>query len=226
MPSPMVPGNRAPAPNTTNPVQSSQAAFFQQGQNRAAFPLGLGSQSQLPGQYGNEQGFKGPAGMMFSRPINPQNQGPSTSMQPSMPGDRYNGPPLGTGDGSAVPFGPNFPSMFRHMPPGSRFPPPPNFSNPPPDHNMMANDNPSIPHDGQPGRPGMPGASNSYMGNKANQSNYNQGQVQNTLGNQTNFSHAPGTERTQGERGSNPPIHPHLQMPFHQVIFILLTIHT
>lgn len=186
--------NRAAAPNSNTPVQSPQGSFFPQ--SRPPFSM-VPTAPQNPGRapFGNEQSFKGPGGMMFSRPPE-SNQGAPTSMQNSSPGDRFNSPHLVSAEGQTLPFGPNFASMFRHPPPGNRFPPPPHFQAPPLDHNLQSSQTASISADGHMTRPsGLVGA-NPYLSSPAN------------------FSHAPGTERPQGERGLMPP---HLQMPFSQV---------
>lgn len=200
--------NRGPALNSTAPVQSPQATFFSQGLNRPTFPVGqTGPPSQNQPPFGSESGFKGmsPGGMMFNRPPMQAPGIPSTMQNPSQ-GDRFSGSHMGSGEGPGLPFGPDFTAMFRHPPPSSRFPPP-NFQAPPPDHNLT-NQNTNLSTDGSMNRQSGTGNVNSFP-----TSNH-------PHGNHSSFSHAPGTERLHGDRGSNQQqqqLPPHLQMPFSQV---------
>ncbi|KAL4219606.1 Protein smg7 [Mactra antiquata] len=198
--------NRNQALNSTGPVQSPQATFFSQGLNRPTFPLGQpGPQSQGQSSYNTEPGYKGlnPSGpgVMFNRPPMP---GPG--LQNASQGDRYSGSHMGSGEGPGLPFGPDFTAMFRHPPPSNRFPPPPNFQTPPPDRNLPTNQN--LSSDVSMSR---------QTGNTFSTSNATS---LGNHGNQTNFSHAPGTERLQQNDRQQQQIPPHLQMPFSQNQFM------
>lgn len=201
-------GNRGPTPNSSPAVQSPQGGFFSPAQSRPTFPVGQNnSQAQGQSPFGSEPSFKSPGGMMFNRQPD-TSQGVSTSMQNSAPVDRFSSPHMGSGEGPNLPFGPNFASMFRHPPPPSRFPPPPSFQAPPPDHNLQPNQTSNLHGDSPQTRSVGMGGTNTFFGNQST-----------AHGNQTNFSHAPGTERPQGERGSGQQqqFPPNLQMPFSQV---------
>lgn len=203
-------GNRGPPPNTSPGVQSPQAGFFPPAQSRQIFPMGqTGSQTQGQASFGSEPSFKNAGGLMYNRQSD-SSQGAPNTMQNSAPLDRFPSPHLGSGEGPNFPFGPNFASMFRHPPP-NRFAPPPNFQAPPPDNHLQSNQTSNLKGDGPATRQaGMPG-SNTFFGNQTG-----------VHGSQTNFPHAPGTERTQGERGTGQQqsLPPNLQMPFSQNQFM------
>lgn len=181
-------------PGMMGPGQQSFLSFTG---NRPSFPQPHNTNTeQFDGNLLNKP-LDNMSGMPMNRPAGP---GHSNSLQNSHSSEnRFSSPRMASGDGLGMPFGPGFPSMFRHPPPqGSGFPPPPNFSTPPPEHGMPGNQNANQGH--PMGQRSMGGLNLSFSG-----SGY--------LGN--NFSQAPGVERPQGGREQQPQTPP--QMNFQQV---------
>ena len=215
------PGARPPMMNVPNMgMMPPQGSGFPQGQPRPGFLQG--QTKQLGGGQGDDQFLsesqpKGhiPQGQMSQGQMPYNDVMNSQFPKPSMDGmngqgqnDRFGVmkmPNFGSGDGSGFPFGPSQPPpMFRHPPPppNTRFPPPPNFAAPP--------------RDGQGSiRPRLPKKQITPPSH-----------IQ--QGNQTNFSHAPGTERATGVRPTNSPSQSQqqMQMPFPQVKTVHLCILT
>ena len=188
----------------TGMMGTSQQSYLPFGGNRPSFPQPHNaSQDQFDNNLFNKSMDDMP-GLPMNRPPGSTPSNPLHNSQPS-DNNRFSSPRMAGGDGMRMPFGPGpgFNPMFRHPHhPSAGFPPPPNFSTPPPEHSV---------HGNQSGNPGhaigqrsMGGlnlssfAGSGYMGN--------------------NFSQAPGMERPQGGRDQQPQTPP--QMNYQQVCII------
>ncbi|XP_052246547.1 nonsense-mediated mRNA decay factor SMG7-like isoform X17 [Dreissena polymorpha] len=146
---------------------------------QGASPFGPGNMGNLGMHLGINMG-----NMMSNRPIGqPVNSGSLSDHGGVFPPTRMAEDGMGNG-GMPNLFGSGFPPLFRHPPPGSRFPPPPNYNSSPAEFSPAG----SQPGNTQSGVQGPRGSNMPFTTNNGFPGN--------------SFPHAPGTERTQAVRES------------------------